>query len=335
MKPEFYMQRALDLANKAYGKTWPNPMVGAVIVKNGKIIGEGFHEKSGLPHAEVRAIENSTESCSGATIYINLEPCCHTKKLTPPCAQRLMTEGFKKVVISNLDPNPAVSGKGVALLREHGIEVEVGVLEDEGEKLNEVFFLSQRKSRPFIHLKMASSLDGKIALSNGESKWITGEKARTHVHELRSAHQAIMVGAETVRKDNPKLNVRLPDFSGDQPYRIIISKSCNLPQEAFVLSDELKDRTLIYSSIETALEDLFHKKIINILLEGGPTLAGSMMKKNLIDRVSLYLNPSFIGEGLNSLQDFKLQELNLRPKLSSLNSFWLGEDLYLTGKLGG
>lgn len=327
------MRRTFELARKGHGKTWPNPLVGSVIVKDGKVIGEGFHEYYGGDHAELAAIKNSSGPVRGATVYVNLEPCCHTNKQTPPCAQRLIQEGIKKVVICNLDPNPNVNGKGVSLLREAGIEVEHGLLEEEGEKLNEVFFLSQRKKRPFIHLKMASTLDGKIALPDGESKWITGEKAREHVHELRSYHQAVMVGGETVRKDNPRLNIRLTSFDGTQPFRVVISRRQDFPEGTYLFTDELKERTLVFSSIEEAMEGLYQRKIINVLLEGGPTLAASFLQKKLVDRVGLYLNPSFMGDGLSVLAGFSVNKLSERPRLSGMESRWIGEDLYLTGRL--
>jgi diaminohydroxyphosphoribosylaminopyrimidine deaminase/5-amino-6-(5-phosphoribosylamino)uracil reductase len=333
MTPEFFIEKTFELAKQAQGLTWPNPMVGAIFVKNNKIIGSGFHKKAGLDHAEIDALKNCSESPRGSTLYVNLEPCCHTHKTTPPCAQRLIQEGISKVVISNLDPNPEVNGKGVKLLRDHGVEVETGILENKGEKLNEVFFLSQRKKRPFVHLKLASSLDGKIALASGESQWITGEKARSHVHELRSSHQAIVIGAETLRVDNPKLNVRLANYEGVQPLRIILSRSGKLPPEASLFTDELKEKTLVFSSIEEALDNLNQKKVINVLLEGGPTLAGEFLSRGLIDRVSLYLNPSFIGEGPSLLNHFSLSRLKDRVKLTEIETSWFDEDLYLTGRI--
>lgn len=333
MNPEIFMKRALQLAARGLGSTWPNPLVGAVIVKNDKIIGEGFHKKAGLPHAEANALNNCQESVEGSEIYVNLEPCCHLNKRTPPCAQALIKAGIKKVFIANLDPNPEVNGKGVTLLKEHGIDVEVGILKEEGEKLNEVFFHVQKYKRPFIHLKLASSLDGKIALMSGESKWITGDKAREHVHLLRSQHQAIMIGGETLRKDNPKLNVRLPDFSGEQPYRVVISQSKNFSKDLNLFSDELKERTLIYSSIEEAMTDLFSKKIISVFLEGGPTLAAEFLKRKLVDRASFYMNPSLIGEGLPMLNNFSLPSLKNRPTLKNISYEFFEDDLFLTGRI--
>lgn len=350
MKNEDYIRKTFELAKLGKGLTWPNPLVGAVIVKEGRIIGEGYHHQQGLDHAEVDALNNCSESAEGATIYVNLEPCCHTSKQTPPCAQRLIAEKIKKVVICNLDPNPLVNGQGVDLLRASGIEVEHGILSEEGERLNEVFFHSQRNKKPFIHLKLATSLDGKTALPSGESQWITGEKSRHYVHELRSLHQGIIAGAETVRTDNPKLNVRLPDYQGPQPYRIIFSRSGNLPPSAHLFSDELKHKTLIYTqsdlqfpfptenimrfgSLTEAMRDLFERKLINLFLEGGSNLAASFIKEGLVNRVSLFISPSFLGSGKNSLGDLGLTQLSERPFLTQTESRWIGEDLFISGRL--
>lgn len=347
---EDFIRRTFELAKLGMGKTWPNPMVGAVIVKDGRIIGEGFHQRHGDAHAEVHAIQNSKEEVFGSTIYINLEPCCHTNKLTPPCAQRLITEGFKKVVISNLDPNPFVNGKGVELLMSHGIEVEYGVLEEEGKKLNEVFFLNQELKRPFIHFKAATTLDGKTAMKNGESQWITGELARQHVHQLRSLHQAVLIGGETLRRDNPKLTVRMVHFDGEQPWRIILTETGDLPLGHHLFTDEYKHRTLIYTKkdisfhfpssqvifikeIRDVLDDLYQKKIVTILMESGARLASLFLKENLIDRFSLYQNPSFIGSGRDLFQELHFHSLQNRPQLTDLESQWIGEDHYITGRL--
>jgi diaminohydroxyphosphoribosylaminopyrimidine deaminase/5-amino-6-(5-phosphoribosylamino)uracil reductase len=350
MTNEDLIRKTFVLARKGLGTTWPNPLVGAVIVKNGKIIAEGFHLKQGHDHAELDAIKNCKESMEGATIYVNLEPCCHTNKTTPPCAQRLIQEKFKKVVICNLDPNPSVNGKGAELLISHGIEVEHGILNHEGEKLNEVFFLAQRQKRPFIHFKTASTLDGMTAMPNGESQWITGEEARIHVHELRSQHQAIITGGETVRRDNPKLTVRLPNYQGPQPWRIVFTQSGLLPSTHFLFTDEFKDKTLIYTetdlafsfpasqivkikTLKDAMDDLFAKKIISVFFEGGAGLATAFLKAGFIDRISLYQNPSFLGSGKSILQSLDLTSLNKRPRLHEIESRWIGEDHFLTGRL--
>lgn len=333
MTKEELIKMTFDLARKGLGTTWPNPMVGAVIVKDDKIIGTGFHVKKGCDHAEVEALKNCTESPEGATIYVNLEPCCHTNKTTPPCAQRLIKEKIKKVVISNLDPHPEVNGKGVELLRSHGIEVEHGLLSEEGEKLNEVFFLAQRKRRPFFHFKAALTLDGMTALKNGQSQWITGEQARAHVHELRSTHQAILTGGETVRKDNPRLTVRLPGYAKEQPYRIVLSRSKDLPPQSHLFTDEYKEKTLIYENIETMIEDLFRRNIISVMIESGPALASAFFHKGLLDRISLYQNPSFLGQGMSLFHELGIKQLTDRPILKDIESEWIGEDHYLTGRI--
>lgn len=345
-----FILQTFELAKKGLGTTWPNPLVGCVIVKDGRVIAEGYHRKSGEAHAELDAIHHATESIRGSTVYVNLEPCCHTNKKTPPCAQRLIEEGVKKVVICNLDPNPEVNGQGMSLLRDHGIEVVYGIHEDLGEELNEVFFHAQRKKLPFVHLKMASTLDGKIAMPDGKSQWITGEESRKEVHVMRSLHQAVMIGAGTLRTDNPKLNVRLEGFKGEQPWRIVFTTSGDLPSERNLFTDELKMKTLVLTqgeckvdlpdnqiirvqSLRDAFQKLYAMKIINILMEGGPNLAGEMMKENLIQRISLFMNPSFLGDGQGNIAPFGLTNLHQRPKLKNLKTKMFGEDIFLTGRI--
>lgn len=333
MTKENFIRRTFELARKGHGTTWPNPLVGAVIVKDDRIISEGFHLKKGEPHAELDAINKAAESLEGATIYVNLEPCCHTNKTTPPCAQRIIREKFKKVIICNLDPNPSVNGKGMELLRSHGIEVEHGILNEEGEKLNEVFFTSQRLKRPFIHFKSAVTLDGKTAMINGESQWITGVPAREEVHRMRALHQGIIVGGETVRKDNPRLTVRLPGYQGEQPWRIVISKSGNLPATHHLFTDEWKHRTLVYRDPHEAMKDLFQKNIINLMLEAGPGLASAFLNENLIDRITLFQNPGFIGSGRDLFTNLHYPKLDMRPRLIDVESRWVGEDHLITGRV--
>jgi len=347
MKHEDYMRQAFALSKRAKGQNFPNPLVGAVIVKDGRIIGEGYHKRYGSHHAEIEAIHSATESIEGSDIYVTLEPCCHTNKQTPPCAQRLIKEKFKRVIISCLDPNPHVNGDGVKLLEEAGIEVIHGVLKDEGEKINEVFFHSQKTKFPFVNLKLAQSLDGKIALPTGESQWITGVMAREHAHHQRSLHQAILIGANTLRIDNPKLNVRLPEYQGDQPFRVVFTKSGDLDFSSHLFTDELKNKTIIYTQtpiatpllpenvvvinqIEDALRDLYQRKIINLYLEGGSTLAGEFLKRKLINRISLYLAPTILGEGLPSIKGLHLNKLSERLDLENIEIENLAPDIFLT-----
>lgn len=349
MNDQDFMNRAFNLSLKGAGQVSPNPMVGAVIVKDGRIISEGFHALYGGDHAELDAIKKATESLEGATLYCTLEPCCHTNKQTPPCAQRIVKEKFKKVVIANLDPNPHVNGGGVEILKAAGIEVESGLLADLGERVNEAFFTTQRYKRPYIHLKLATTLDGKMSLLSGESKWITSESSRQYVQELRSQHAAILVGAETARVDNPKLTVRLDSFQGKQPWRLVLTKSGNLPPSLDLFCDEHKDRTLVLTQtkisflsderqiIFTDLQDLWskllEKKITSLFVEGGPKVASLLMREKVVDRLSYFINPSFIGLGKSALEDIGVQSLSSRPHLVEIETKQFESDIYLTGKI--
>ena len=330
-----YMTRAMALARLAEGRTWPNPMVGCVIVKDGRVIAEGLHAQAGQAHAEAAALAAAREPVRGATLYVNLEPCCHTGKRTPPCAQRLVAEGIARVVIANQDPNPAVNGEGIRLLRAAGIEVVTGVLAEDGERLNEVFFHNQRTGLPFVHLKLAGTLDGRIALPDGRSRWITGEAAREHAHRLRATHGAIAVGAGTVRSDNPALTVRLPGYDGRQPVRVVFSRHGDIPAACRLLSDADAGRTRLFKGValEDALAALHRDGIRNLLLEGGAGLATSFLRAGLVQRISHYLNPSYLGTGLAAVGDYSLRDLAHRIHLKSVEYTALGNDFVLTGRV--
>lgn len=321
---EFYMKLALDLAAKGRGKVSPNPMVGAVIVKDGKVIGEGYHMKYGEAHAEVNAFNNAEaaeEDVTGATIYVTLEPCSHYGK-TPPCADKIIEKKISRVVIGSVDPNPLVAGNGIRKLRQAGIEVVTGVLEDECNKLNEVFMKFIVSKEPFVIMKAAMSLDGKIATASGESKWITSEEARKEVHKLRNEVTAIMVGVGTVIKDNPELTCRIEN--GKNPIRIIVDSKLRIPMESKVISGLDKAKTIIavtdkadndklsklaelgvtILTVKTKeervdLRDLMIKlgalKIDSILLEGGGTLNYSALNQGIVDKVQFYIAPKIIG----------------------------------------
>jgi diaminohydroxyphosphoribosylaminopyrimidine deaminase/5-amino-6-(5-phosphoribosylamino)uracil reductase len=349
MTDETFLRRTFELARRGLGTTWPNPLVGAVIVKDGRVIAEGHHVRPGEAHAELAAIESATEPLEDATVYVNLEPCCHTDKRTPPCAQRLIREGVRRVVFANLDPNPAVNGRGVELLRAHGIAVDHGLLAAEGERLNEVFFHSQRRRRPFLHLKVAATLDGKMALPSGESQWITGPEARAYVHELRARHQAILVGGGTVRRDDPRLTVRIPGAAEARPWRIVLTRSGNLPPEARVFTDEHRHRTLVYThaplafpfpaaqvvrvrNLRDVLADLFQRKIICVMLECGPGLASAFLRERLLDRLTLFQSPTIIGQGHAIFEGFTTEALADRPRLTELETRWIGGDQLITGR---
>ena len=329
---DIFMQEAINLAKKGIGKVSPNPLVGAVVVKNQIIIGSGYHEIYGEAHAEVNAINNCSESVEGSTLYCNLEPCCHIKKQTPPCAQMLITRKIKKVVIATLDPNPMVSGKGVALLREAGIEVVIGILEKEANLLNEVFFYNVKYNLPFIRIKLAQTLDGKIATHTGDSKWISSTSARTEVHNLRLKYDSVMIGRNTLETDNAKLSIRMGiNSSGKQPFRIIIGNINNIDLGLNIFTDNNTSKNIIVTSVknlkscdnnlislheklgtqivsydksdEDYLKAIFKKLytlgINSILLEGGAKLITDVIGQNLTNKCSFYICPILLGSGLN------------------------------------
>lgn len=318
-----YMERALELAAKGIGYTNPNPLVGAVIVKNGKIIGEGYHEVCGSNHAEVNAFKNATEDVRGATMYVTLEPCSHYGK-TPPCANAIVQKGIKKVVIGLKDPNPLVAGRGIQILKDNNIEVITGVMEKEGRKLNEIFLKYITTKVPFCILKTAMTLDGKIAAYTGDSKWITNEFSRKYVHQLRHRVSGIMVGIGTILADDPLLNTRLDTGNGSDPTRIIVDSNTRIPLEAKVLHMESKAKTIIAATELAdknkikALEDIGAEIIItplknnrvdltylmkvlgergidSVLLEGGSELNYSAIEEGIVDKVNSFIAPKIIG----------------------------------------
>lgn len=317
------MKRAIELAKKGMGYTNPNPLVGAVIVKNDRIIGEGYHEYFGGPHAEVNAFRNTLEDASGGTMYVTLEPCSHFGK-TPPCANAIVEKGISKVVIGMKDPNPIVSGNGIDILRNNGIEVEVGIMEEEVTKLNEIFIKYITAKTPFCILKTAMTLDGKIASATGDSKWITNEASRIFVHELRHQASAIMVGIGTILADNPKLTTRLENKKGKDAIRVIVDSTGKIPLDAKVLNIESDATTIIATTekidkekakaieamggkvIKTALredrvdlEELMRKlgemKIDSVLLEGGSMLNFSALQQGIVDKIISFIAPKIIG----------------------------------------
>lgn len=318
-----YMIKALELAKKGIGYTNPNPLVGAVIVKDSKIIGEGYHKVYGGHHAEVNAFLNATEDVKGATMYITLEPCSHYGK-TPPYANTIVEKGISKVIIGLKDPNPIVAGKGIKILQDAGIEVVTGVLEEEGKKLNEIFIKYITTKLPFLIMKTAMTLDGKIATRTNASKWITGELSRKYVHELRHRVSGIMVGIGTVLADNPSLTTRLVGRKGCDPIRIIVDSRARIPLEAKVLNLESEAKTIIAVTekankqklkaieakgakiIETPskngrvdlnllMKKLGKSKIDSILLEGGSELNYAALEEGIVDKVHSFIAPKIIG----------------------------------------
>lgn len=318
------MARALELAEKGVGYTNPNPLVGAVIVKDGRIIGEGYHQVYGSHHAEINAMNSTTEDIKGATMYVTLEPCSHYGK-TPPCAEAIVKSGIKKVVIGLKDPNPLVAGRGIKILQDNGIDVVVGILEDEGRKLNEIFLKYITTNVPFCIMKTAMTLDGKIATKTGDSKWITEELSREYVHKIRHRVSGIMVGIGTVLADDPSLTTRLDrDVENKDPVRIIVDSNGKIPLEAKVLNLRSNAKTIIATTEKIkkdkirALEEkgaevvitpiknngvdlsflmnvLGEKKIDSILLEGGSRINYSALEAGIVDKVNAFIAPKIIG----------------------------------------
>ncbi len=291
---EIYIREAIKLAKKGMGWTNPNPMVGALVVKNGTIIGKGYHQKFGSPHAEIEAITHARRRLArlnGATLYVNLEPCNHFGK-TPPCTGVIISTGIKRIVCASLDPNPKTHGEGVKKLQEAGIAVLTNVWEKQARVLNEAFFTFHEKKRPFVAIKFASSLDGKIATQTGDSKWITNEKCRKFARELRGQYQAVVVGINTVLQDNPHLGVRIRGRK--DPLRIILGSRAQIPKMAQVLRDQ---NFLIVKSkkIEDLLSLLREKGVISILVEGGGKTLGSFIDAKLVDKVYAFHAPILIG----------------------------------------
>lgn len=332
MSHEKYMKEALELAKKGMGFVNPNPMVGAVIVKNGEIIGRGWHRKYGKLHAEREAFadcDNKGIDCSGADMYVTLEPCCHHGK-TPPCTDAVIEHKIARVFIGSSDPNPLVAGKGTKILREHGIEVTEGILKDECDELNEIFFHYITTGRPFVTMKYAMTMDGKIACYTGESKWITGEKSRMNVQYERLRHSAIMVGIGTVLADNPMLTCRLE--KGRNPIRIICDSRLRIPLESNIVQTAKDIPTIIATTdygkrknddkkekrkkledmgcgfittstdspnsrtdLQKVIKKLGDMKIDSILLEGGGELNWSMLNAGLVNKVQAYIAPKIFG----------------------------------------
>lgn len=319
-----FMRRALELAAQARGQTSPNPMVGAVLVKNNKIIAEGWHQKAGEDHAERAALKKAGESARGATLYVTLEPCCHYGK-TPPCTDIIIESGVSRVVAAVRDPFPKVSGEGFNILNKAGIQVVEGVLQKEARRLNEVFFTVHEKNRPFVMLKWAMSLDGRTSNDFGHSKWITSEESRKFAHILRSNYDAILVGAGTVIADNPKLTVRLPDFNRPQPACVVLDPGLDIPTSAALLkedhkiyivsspiegarmikiADKLRQKGAEIISIDaqnekfhipSVLKELLQVGIQSIFVEGGRRVAGSFLEADVVDKIGAFIAPKIIG----------------------------------------
>ena len=344
------MERALDLARRGQGRTSPNPLVGAVIVKAGRVVGEGYHQKAGTPHAEIHALNAAGEHAKGATLYVNLEPCCHWGR-TPPCTEAILQAGIAEVYVAAVDPNPSVAGKGIRQLQNAGIRVHVGLFAEEAAQLNEIHRKYIQTGKPFVILKTAMSLDGKIATVSGESQWITSEASRRHGHEIRDTVDAILVGSGTVVRDNPALTTRLQHREGQDATRIVldshgrtatdarifnpkssaavvIAVTPNAPPQnikalekvgAEVISVPAADGRVCFKRL---MEKLGEREITSVLVEGGGEINASAIAAGVVDKVMCFIAPKLIGgrdapgpiggDGISGLKDVPhLQRVNI------------------------
>ncbi|WP_144513981.1 bifunctional diaminohydroxyphosphoribosylaminopyrimidine deaminase/5-amino-6-(5-phosphoribosylamino)uracil reductase RibD [Bacillus sp. FJAT-22090] len=353
----FYMDIALKNAQAMKGQTAPNPLVGAVIVNDNRIVGIGAHMKAGEPHAEIHAIQMAGDHAKGATIYVTLEPCSHHGR-TGPCAEAIVSAGIQKVVIATLDPNPLVSGRGVKILEEAGIEVIVGVQETASRKMNEVFNKFIVEQKPFVTLKAGITLDGKIASHTAHSKWITSEDARLDVHHLRNEHMAILVGVNTVIADNPELTTRIPN--GRNPIRVVLDSTLKIPMDSKLVTDKLAD-TWIFTSEnydqvkKEALQkqgiSIFHttgqehvnpldvlnslgeKSVSSLLIEGGGTINAAFLENKLIDKAIIYIAPKLIG-GKNAptfMEGNGIEQMSDAVELVDTDITKIGKDFKFVG----
>ncbi len=354
---EHFMQIALDEANRARGLTSPNPLVGAVIVKDGQILSKGYHHRAGLPHAEVEALAPLGGKAPGATMYVNLEPCSHTGR-TPPCSAAVIKAGIKRVVIGVQDPDPRVNGNGIRLLEEAGIEVTTGVLEQASIALNAAFFTAIQKRRPRVSLKVATSLDAQIATHTGDAKWLSGEPARKWAHQMRVEHDAILVGAGTVIADDPSLNVR--HVEGRDPLRVVLDSTLRTPLTAKLYTAPLAEGTIVICTrpdqdkhsallergvkvfqvaedesgrpdITEVLSVLKELGYLDIFVEGGGEIHGAFLQKQLVDRLYVVVTPWLIGEdGISAFRFPSPNKLSEAIRLTPIAHTQLGDDLMLT-----
>ena len=360
MTDEKYMELALTLAKKGVGLVNPNPMVGAVIVKGSKIIGQGWHEIYGGWHAERNALSNCSESPNGATMYVTLEPCCHYGK-TPPCTDAIIQNGIKKVVIGCLDPNPLMSGKGAAILRKAGVDVVIGVLEDKCKELNEVFFHFIQTKTPYVVMKYAMTMDGKITTTSGKSKWITGINARENVHKSRNQYSSIMVGVGTVIADNPSLTCRIDE--GRNPIRIVCDTNLNTPLESTIVTTAKEVKTIIATACDNREKqklylaqgcEIFNISRMNnhidlnqlmlqlgkigidsIFLEGGSTLNYSALQSKIVKKIQIYIAPKLFGgsQSKTPVGGIGIQEVSNCFLLKKQTITWFDEDILIEGEV--
>lgn len=362
MSDEKLMLRAIKLALKGTGKVSPNPRVGAIITKNEKIIGRGWHNKFGAPHAEIEAMRNAGQSdFTGCTMYVTLEPCSHEGK-TPACAPEIVERGFEKVVIGCLDENPEVKGKGVEILKNGGVDVTVGILEEECQWINRAFFKYINDGRPYIILKSAQTIDGCISTHSGDSKWITGEESRKRVHILRSEADAVLVGRRTVEVDNPQLTVR--HVKGNNPLRVILDSNLSLPLTTMLYGDDYRDNTVVVFSeknlgsrkaetlrlakinilpvkstkngkvdIHDAVVKLGKEyNVTSILVEGGSSVFSDFINSKIVDEYHIFIASKIVGNGKNAFGEVKTNYIKDAIQANILSVSKSGDDLHIIAK---
>lgn len=359
---EKYMRMALELAERARGRTSPNPLVGAVLVRDGEIVGQGYHQKAGTPHAEVHALRAAGEKARGAVLYVTLEPCSHFGR-TPPCSEAVIGAGIKEVHVAMQDPNPLVAGRGTKQMQDAGLNVHVGLLENEARRLNEIFIKYIATKIPFVLFKSAMTADGKIATSVGHSRWVTGEAAREKVHRLRNWYDAILVGVNTVLADNPSLTCRLPEGGGCDPIRIILDSAARIPPEALILNqesdaptyivvtdkaplDRIKSLSLGKAKIIRTSQDLHGRvdlrellgklgemEVTSLLVEGGAEVAASFLDNGLIDKILTFIAPKIIGghQAPGPVGGIGKALMSQAIKLNDTQWGQLGEDFFIEG----
>ena len=351
------MRAALGLARRGLGNVWPNPAVGCVIVKEGRVVGRGWTQPGGRPHAEVEALARAGEAARGAAAYVTLEPCCHWGK-TPPCADALIAAGIRRVIAAIDDPDPRVAGSGLARLREAGLAVETGLCAAEAAELNAGFFQRVRTGRPLVTLKLAASLDGRIAAPSGESRWITGDQARERAHLLRAEHDAIMVGSGTVLADNPQLTCRLPGLIHRSPVRVVIDSQLHIPATARLLDKARQQPTWVVTTgsagsrpqaalreagVEVIVSDkeasgrvdlvdvlglLGERGLTRLLVEGGARLAAALLRAGLIDRLVWMRAPMLIGgDGIPAIDNLGLDGVADAPRFEHVATELVGGDV--------
>jgi diaminohydroxyphosphoribosylaminopyrimidine deaminase/5-amino-6-(5-phosphoribosylamino)uracil reductase len=360
LEDEIFMEKALILARRGMGKTSPNPMVGALVVKEGKILGKGYHRRYGGAHAELSALRNAKDDVKGASMYVTLEPCCH-HGWTPPCVDAIIDAGIKRVVIGTADPNPRVNGKGTQILRDHGIQAKVGVLGERCRMLNEAYFKHIQTGIPFVTLKFAQSLDGRIATKTGHSQWISSPETLRLAHKLRAIHDAVLIGIGTVLADDPSLTVRL--VKGRNPQRIIVDSRLRIALTAKVLNDEEVERTIIVATeganrrkaqrlrnlgaevlwagknqrgavdMTDVLKQLGRMGITSVLVEGGAKVITSLIREGLADKIVLVVAPKLIGEGIEAVGNLGIYDLSEALRVSRMKMRRIGDDIVIEGYL--